>query len=218
VRRATAKPAAAERNALTPLLGEIRACTLCAAHLPLGPRPVLRASASARLLIVGQAPGTRVHASGIPWDDASGERLRAWLGLGREVFYDETRIAVVPMGLCYPGRGRSGDLPPRPECARTWHPRLVPLLRGVELILPIGIYAQRYFLGERRKADLTATVRAYRDYLPTHLPLPHPSPRNIGWFRHHPWFDDEVIPVLRERVRGLLGTSQEAKLQRGVAE
>lgn len=189
------------------LLQRIRACRLCAAHLPLGPRPVLRARASARLLIVGQAPGTRVHASGIPWDDPSGERLRAWLGMDRDAFYDEARVAIVPMGFCYPGKGRSGDLPPRAECAQTWHPQLLPQLPRIELTLLIGQYAQRYFLGTARGDDLTATVRAYRDYLPRCLPLPHPSPRNIGWFRRNPWFESEVLPTLRRRVQALLGAN-----------
>lgn len=186
------------------LLQRIRACQLCANHLPLGPRPVLRAAASARLLIVGQAPGTRVHASGIPWNDPSGERLRAWLGIDRDTFYDESRVAIVPMGFCYPGKGTSGDLPPRPECAQTWHPQLLPRLPSIELTLLIGQYAQKYFLGAARGGDLTATVRAFRDYLPRYLPLPHPSPRNIGWFRRNPWFEAEVLPALRGRVHSLL--------------
>lgn len=191
---------APDAPALAALLEEIRACRLCAAQLPLGPRPVLRASASARLLVVGQAPGTRVHASGIPWDDASGKRLREWLGMDPATFYDETRVAIVPMGFCYPGTGASGDLPPRPECRRTWHPRLLPLLPHIEFTLLIGQYAQAHFLGARRKASLTETVRAWREYWPEWLPLPHPSPRNVGWFKANPWFADEVLPALRERV------------------
>ena len=186
------------------LLHEIRACRLCEAQLPLGPNPVLRASAGARLLIVGQAPGTRVHASGIPWDDASGRRLREWLHLDAATFYDEQRVAIVPMGFCYPGKAGSGDAPPRPECRATWHPRLMPLMPKVGLTLLIGQYAQAYFLGARRKPSLGETVRAWRDYLPAHLPLPHPSPRNVAWFKANPWFEAEVLPVLRERVHGLL--------------
>ncbi|MGH8078781.1 MAG: uracil-DNA glycosylase family protein [Lysobacter sp.] len=185
------------------LLDEIRACRLCATQLPLGPRPVLRAAASARLLIVGQAPGSRVHASGVPWDDASGARLREWLQLGPEQFYDESRVAIVPMGFCYPGRGASGDRPPRPECRSAWHPRLLPLLPNVELTLLIGQYAQAHFLGALGQPTLTETVRAWRDYLPRQLPLPHPSPRNVAWFKRNPWFTDEVLPVLRERVHAL---------------
>jgi uracil-DNA glycosylase len=185
---------------LPALLDAIRACRLCEAHLPLGPRPVVRASATARLLIVGQAPGTRVHASGVPWDDASGRRLRDWLGMDEDTFYDESRIAIVPMGFCYPGRAGSGDAPPRPECRATWHPRLHPLLPRIRLTLLIGQYAQAHFLGDRRGPTLTATVRNWRDYLPEALPLPHPSPRNVGWFKANPWFDDEVLPALRMRV------------------
>lgn len=189
---------------LDALLGEIRACRLCAAQLPLGPRPVLRASATARLLVVGQAPGTKVHASGVPWDDASGRRLRGWLGLDPDDFYDEARVALVPMGFCYPGKAGSGDAPPRPECRATWHPRLLPLLANVELTLLIGQYAQAYFLGARRKATLTDTVRAWREFAPALLPLPHPSPRNGGWFKANPWFEDEVLPELRARVQALV--------------
>ncbi len=189
---------------LAPLLREIRACTLCEAHLPLGPRPVVRASATARLLIVGQAPGTKVHATGIPWNDASGKRLREWLGMTPEQFYDEAAIAIVPMGFCYPGKQGSGDAPPRPECRATWHPRLLPQLKSVRLTLLFGQYAHAYFLGDRRKATLTETVRAWREYAPAHLPMPHPSPRNIGWFKANPWFEAEVVPTLRERVREAL--------------
>ncbi len=186
---------------LDTLLREIRACTLCEAHLPLGPRPVLRASDTARVLIVGQAPGTKVHATGIPWNDASGQRLRGWLDMTPEDFYDESRIAIVPMGFCYPGRQGSGDAPPRPECRATWHPRLLPQLKQVRLTLLFGQYAHAYFLGDRRKATLTDTVRAWREYGPALLPMPHPSPRNVGWFKANPWFEAEVVPALRERVR-----------------
>jgi uracil-DNA glycosylase len=191
-------------SVLDDLLREIRACRLCEAQLPLGPRPVLRASAQARLLIVSQAPGARVHATGIPWNDASGRRLRDWLQLDEATFYDECQVAIVPMGFCYPGRAGSGDAPPRPECRATWHPRLLPLLRNVALTLSIGQYAQAYCLGPRRKPSLSETVRAWREYLPVQLPLPHPSPRNVGWFKANPWFEAEVVPVLRERVHALL--------------
>jgi uracil-DNA glycosylase len=182
------------------MLREIRACRLCEAQLPLGPRPVLRASETARLLVVGQAPGTLVHGSGIPWSDASGMRLREWLRLDRDRFYDESRVAIVPMGFCYPGRGAAGDLPPRPECSQTWHPKLLPMLSEVRLTLLIGQYAQAYFLGQTRKKTLTDTVAAWREYAPRFFPLPHPSPRNVGWFKHNPWFDAEVIPALREAI------------------
>ena len=186
------------------LLREIRACRMCEAHLPLGPRPVLAASASARLLIVSQAPGARVHESGIPWDDASGRRLREWLQIDEATFYDAQRVAIVPMGFCYPGRADSGDAPPRPECRATWHPRLLPLLRKVEFTLSIGHYAQTWCLGARRKATLTDTVRAWHEYMPGNMPLPHPSPRNVAWFKANPWFEGEVLPALRERVRTVL--------------
>lgn len=190
---------------LDALLQEIRACRLCEAALPLGPRPVLQAAAGARLLIVGQAPGTRVHASGVPWSDASGRRLRDWLQLDEATFYDPARVAILPMGLCYPGRAGSGDAPPRPECRRTWHPRLLPLLPDVEFTLLVGQYAQAHFLGGQRQPTLTGTVRAWRDYLPRYLPLPHPSPRNVAWFKANPWFEADVLPTLRERVREVLG-------------
>jgi uracil-DNA glycosylase len=185
------------------LLREVRACTVCATELPLGPRPVLRAAPTARLLIIGQAPGTRVHASGIPWDDPSGERLRDWLQLERSAFYDESRIAIIPMGLCYPGKGKSGDLPPRPECTPRWHNRLLAELPELRLKLLVGKHAQDYYLDCRRRT-LADTVRAYRDYLPEFFPLPHPSPRNLRWLRDHPWFETEVIPALRERLAGIL--------------
>jgi uracil-DNA glycosylase len=177
---------------------------VCEAHLPLGPRPVLRADVRARVLIVGQAPGTRVHETGIPWNDPSGDRLRAWIDVGRESFYDESSFAIVPAGLCYPGRGRSGDLPPRRECAPLWHPRLRPLLRQVRLTLLVGQYAQAYYLGDHRKATLTETVHAWRSYLPGLMPLPHPSPRNTRWLRVNPWFERDVLPELRSRVRDAL--------------
>jgi uracil-DNA glycosylase len=188
-----------------PLLADIRACRLCEAHLPLGPRPVLQASATSRLLIVSQAPGRKVHLSGVPFDDVSGARLREWLGIDRDTFYDAGRVAIVPMGFCFPGSGRSGDLPPRPECAPTWHPRLLPLLTQVRLTLVIGQYAQVGLLGTARGNSLTDTVRSWRTHL-AHglLPLPHPSPRNRPWVMHNPWFEQELLPVLRERVSLLL--------------
>ena len=189
---------------LDTLLREIRACTVCAAHLPHGPRPVVRASTNARILIVGQAPGARVHATGIPWNDASGKRLRTWLDVDDATFYDETQFAIVPMGFCYPGKGKNGDLPPRPECAPLWLDRLLALMPHIELTLLIGQYAQRHFLGERRKALLADTVAAWRDYAPAVIALPHPSPRNVAWFVRHPWFDGEILPMLRARVGKLL--------------
>ena len=187
------------------VLRAARACRVCARHLPLGPRPVLRARAGARLLIVGQAPGTRVHETGIPWNDASGERLRDWLAVDRTTFYDEDRIAIVPMGFCYPGRNpRGGDNPPRPECAPLWHAPLLAALPGIELTLLVGQYAQGHYLGGRRRRNLTETVRAWADYAPEYLPLPHPSWRNTAWLKRNPWFEDELLPELRARVRALL--------------
>ena len=185
------------------LLREVRRCRICEEHLPLGPRPVLRAHQDARLLIVGQAPGTRVHDSGTPWDDKSGDRLREWMGIDRETFYDERRIAIIPMGFCYPGRGKSGDLPPRPECAATWHERLLREIKGLELTLLLGQYAQAYYLGDRRRKTLTDTVRARDDFLPEFLPLPHPSPRNNLWLSRNPWFEAEVVPLLQKLLAPL---------------
>jgi uracil-DNA glycosylase len=192
------------------LLAQIRDCRACAAHLPLGPRPVVQAGAGARLLIVGQAPSMTVHATGLPWNDKSGEQLRRWLGVEREVFYDAALVAIMPMGYCYPGRGRSGDLPPRRECAELWHARLLAQLENIELTLLIGQYAQRHFLGAARKGSVTETVAAFAEYAPRFVPLPHPSPRNTGWFKHHPWFERDVLPVLRERVRQLVARPQGA--------
>lgn len=187
------------------LLARIRACRVCAAHLGHEPRPVLRALPSARLLIVGQAPGTRVHDTGIPWNDASGDRLRQWLDLDRETFYDESRIAIVPMGLCFPGTDpKGGDRPPRRECAPLWHPPLRAGLPAVRLTLLVGSYAQVFYLGARRRDSMTATVAAWRDYLPEFLPLPHPSWRNTSWLKQNPWFETGVLPELRLRVGGLL--------------
>ena len=185
------------------LLSEVRACRLCEAQLPLGANPVLRASHTARLLIVGQAPGTRVHATGIPWNDPSGDRLRNWLQLDREQFYDESQIAIVPMGFCYPGKGKSGDLPPRPECAARWHARLLAAMPDIRLTLLIGKYAQDYYLGSKRET-LAHTVHHWQDHAPERFPLPHPSPRNLRWFRDHPWFEAKVIPALRERLQTIL--------------
>ncbi len=191
------------KQSLDRLLREVRACSTCETALPLGPRPVLRAAHTARILIIGQAPGTRVHASGIPWDDPSGDRLRDWLQLDREHFYDESSIAIIPMGLCYPGKGKSGDLPPRKECAPLWHERLLQQLPALQLRLLIGKYAQDYYLDTKRQS-LGETVKNYSRYLPSLLPLPHPSPRNIRWFRNHPWFEAEVLPVLRQQVQQVL--------------
>lgn len=192
------------RISLERVCREARACRLCVPHLPLGPKPVFRVSATARLMIVGQAPGRRVHETGIPWNDPSGDNLRAWLGMDRAAFYDTARIAIVPTGLCYPGTGKGGDLPPRPECAPLWHPQFRAALPRVRLTLLVGQYAQAFYLGKRRKATLADTVRAYRDYLPEFLPLPHPSPRNKLWLKRNPWFARRVLPALRREVRRAL--------------
>ena len=186
------------------MLNEARNCQLCAKQLSHEPRPVLRAHANARLLIIGQAPGSKVHASGIPWDDPSGDRLRNWLGIDKKLFYDETQIAVIPMGFCYPGKGRSGDLPPRPECAPQWHAALLSQMPDIQLTLLIGQYAQRYYLGKQHPT-LTATVKAWRDHLPRYFTLPHPSPRNQLWLKKNPWFEKEVLLELKKYVRSTLG-------------
>jgi len=188
---------------LETLLAAVRSCRACEAHLPLGPRPVLRAGATARILVVGQAPGVRVHNTGIPWDDPSGDRLRAWMGVAKDVFYDESRIAIIPMGYCYPGRGNGGDMPPRRECATLWLDQLLARLPRIELTLLIGQYAQRHFLGTRRKRSLTETVKGWEEYAPDHFPLPHPSPRNQPWFQRHPWFEQGLVPELGARVNAL---------------
>jgi uracil-DNA glycosylase len=183
------------------LLSEVRACRVCEAFLPLGPRPILQMSQTARLLIASQAPGSKAHASGIPFSDPSGDRLRDWLGISRAGFYDAETVAIVPMGLCYPGRGQSGDAPPRPECAPLWRDRLPAAMPSIRLTLLVGSYAQNYVLGP---GALTERVRDFAAYLPDHFPLPHPSWRVTGWSRKHPWFETEVLPALRERVRQAL--------------
>jgi uracil-DNA glycosylase len=189
---------------LEKVLARVRGCRACEAQLPLGPRPVLQAGEAARILIVGQAPGLRVHTTGIPWDDPSGVRLRRWMGVEEDRFYDPSRIAIVPMGFCYPGRGAGGDRPPRRECAELWLDQLLARLPRIELTLLVGQHAQRHFLGRRRKPSLTDTVRSWQEYAPRFLPLPHPSPRNQPWFTRHPWFERQLIPVLRTRISLLL--------------
>ncbi|MGQ9425407.1 uracil-DNA glycosylase family protein [Gilvimarinus sp. F26214L] len=189
---------------LKDLLAEVRACRVCEEVLPLGANPVVRATASAKVLIVGQAPGTRVHATGVPWNDPSGDRLRDWMGLGREAFYDERKIAIIPMGFCYPGRGKSGDLPPRTECSELWHGRLLEALPNIELTLLVGSYAQSHYL-EGRYPTLAQRVRDWRRFAPEALPLVHPSPRNRRWLKTNPWFEDEVVPYLRRRIHRLVG-------------
>ena len=186
------------------LLLNIRNCSLCEAHLPLGPRPVLAAHPDSKIVIIGQAPGTKVHATGIPWDDASGKQLRNWLGVTKDAFYDEKQFAIIPMGFCYPGRGKSGDLPPRPECAPQWHEQLWDLMLNVELVLLIGMYAQKYYLKKEVKNTLTETVDNYQEYLPKYFPMPHPSPRNRFWLTRNPWFEKEVVPELKRVIQIIL--------------
>jgi uracil-DNA glycosylase len=190
-------------TSLRVLEAEARACTRCAPHLPAGPRPVFQVHSRARVLIAGQAPGRKVHESGIPFDDASGDRLREWLGVTREQFYDPTLFAIMPMGFCYPGTGRSGDLPPRTECAPAWRAPLLAQMRALQLTVVIGQYAMAYHV-PHATSSLTDTVRAWRDTFPSILPLPHPSPRNNMWLKRNPWFAAEVLPALRARVREVL--------------
>lgn len=191
--------------ALTSLMKEVRACRLCAAHLPLGPNPIIRLSPQSRLLLIGQAPGTKVHETGIPWNDPSGERLRAWMGIDRAQFYETPAIGIMPMGFCYPGKTGSGDAPPRPECAPAWHEKLRDHLPNIELTVLIGSYAQAYYLGEHNGPTLTDTVRDWKAHLSRgFLPLVHPSPRNQIWLRRNPWFEAELVPVLQSRVRRIL--------------
>lgn len=189
---------------LLSLLKNIRECQHCANHLPLNPKPIVQAHKLSRLLIVGQAPGIRVHTTGIPWNDPSGDRLRHWLHLDKKTFYDTQQIAIIPMGFCYPGTGPSGDLPPRKECASIWLPSLLANLPNIQLTLLIGHYAQRHYLGNRTKTNLTETVASYIDYLPHYFPLPHPSPRNNRWLKQNAWFERSTIPALRKACDSVL--------------
>jgi uracil-DNA glycosylase len=191
-------------QALTKLVKDIRSCTLCTEHLPLGPRPIIQVSSSAKILIVGQAPGSRVHETGIPFNDPSGDRLREWMGIDKEVFYDEKKIALVPMGFCFPGTGKSGDLPPRPECADTWRVKLLEQLPNIKLTIIVGQYAQAWHLDKGANENLTETVIAWKSYWPKAIPLPHPSPRNNIWLKKNPWFEEEVLPSLKKKVKAVL--------------
>lgn len=193
---------------LNTMVRDIRSCRICESRLPLGPRPVLQVSGTARILVAAQAPGTKVHATGIPFNDPSGDRLRTWMGVDRSLFYNADCINIVPMGFCYPGRApKGGDNPPDPACRKAWHDKLFGVLPPPELTLVIGQYAQSYHLGNRRRASLTETVKAWRDYAPQIFVLPHPSPRNNIWLKRNPWFEDDVIPVLQNRVREVLDAS-----------
>lgn len=190
-------------SAFTSLLTEVRACTLCAEHLPLGPRPIVQVHPLARILIAGQAPGRKVHETGVPFNDASGDRLRTWLGISRDVFYDAKQIAILPMGFCFPGTGKSGDLPPRPECAPAWRAVMLSHLKNLKLTLVVGQYAQAYHLpGEAE--SVTEAVQAWWGNWPHTVPLPHPSPRNNLWLKRNPWFEKERIPILQARVSEVL--------------
>jgi len=185
-------------------LTEIKKCQVCAPFLALGVNPVLAASPQSKIAIVGQAPGLKVHQSGVPWDDKSGERLRMWLDVDSESFYDSENFALVPMGFCYPGKGKSGDLPPRKECAPLWHQRLFVSMPHLQLVILIGTYAQDYYLGNETRSTLTETVRNYEQYLPRYFPIPHPSPRNNIWLRKNQWFEDENLAALRSAVFQIL--------------
>lgn len=188
------------------LLHDISKCRICEDHLPLGPRPIVNGHTDSKIVIIGQAPGTKVHTSGIPWDDASGKQLRKWLGVTDEQFYEKANFAIIPMGFCYPGKGRSGDLPPRPECAPQWHDDLLKKMPKVKLVLLIGIYAQKYYLKNKNEDTLTMTVKNYRNYLPAYFPLPHPSPRNRYWLMKNPWFEEDVVTQLKSEVFEILKT------------
>jgi len=189
---------------LESLVDEIKKCTICAENLPLGVRPVVQVNRQARILIAGQAPGIRVHKSGVPFDDASGNRLREWMGISSEEFYDAKKIAIVPMGFCYPGTGKSGDLPPRPECEVAWRKRLLKQLPNIKMTLVLGQYAQTYHFG-KYSTSLTELVKSWQDYWPDKVPLPHPSPRNNIWLSKNPWFEKEVLPQLQEEIAILMG-------------
>lgn len=186
------------------LIAEIRACTICKAYLPHGCNPIFAVSGQSRIIIIGQAPGKKVHENGVPWNDLSGENLRTWLGVTREEFYNNKLFALIPMGFCYPGKGRSGDLPPRPECAPAWHEKLFRNLKNVNLTILIGQYSQDYYLSEESGLSLTETVRSYKKYLPDFFPLPHPSPRNNIWQSKNKWFASMVLPDLKKRVRQII--------------
>jgi uracil-DNA glycosylase len=181
------------------LIRSVKQCRICEEFLPLGPRPIVQVDPEATILIAGQAPGRRVHESGVPFDDPSGNRLRDWMGVSRETFYDATKVAILPMGFCYPGTGKSGDLPPRPECAPAWRESLMTQLNSIQLTLVIGQYAQKWHLPDTRK-NLTETVRAWQDFEPGVIPLPHPSPRNNIWLKRNAWFEEQLLPVLRAAV------------------
>ena len=183
------------------LLNKIQKCEVCKEHLPLGPRPVIQLNAHSKIIIISQAPGRRVHETGIPWNDASGKKLKSWMNVNDEIFYNPVCISILPMGFCYPGKAISGDLPPRLECAPLWHAPVFKYFKSKPLILLIGQYAQRYYLKKNYKNNLTETVRNYKEFLPEYFPLPHPSARNQNWVKINPWFMEEAIPELKKRIR-----------------
>ena len=200
----TQKVAPQSLNILQSLINQIKACDICADYLPRGPRPVFQCDPGAKILVAAQAPGWRVHETGLPFNDPSGDRLRDWMGIDRDTFYNPKKLAIIPMGFCYPGTGKSGDLPPRSECAQTWRAPLLGLLLNIELTLVMGQYAQAWHLKGRQQRNLTATVKAWRAYWPDILPLPHPSPRNNLWLKKNPWFDKELVPLIKQRVNFIL--------------
>ena len=189
------------------LLSEIRNCTACNGLLPNAPKPVILASAESKIVVIGQAPGRKVQESGIPWDDASGNNLRDWMGVDKETFYNDKLFALMPMGFCYPGTGKSGDFPPRRECAPMWHQQLLNFMPDVKLTLLIGQYAQKYYLKNKAKRNLTETVKNFHEYMPEYFPLPHPSPRNNIWQKKNQWFKSDLIPILKAEVGLILDSS-----------
>lgn len=192
---------------LSKKLKEIRSCNICKDHLPLGCKPVLSVGKKSSILIIGQAPGRIVHKTNIAWNDKSGDRLRTWMGVNEETFYDSSLFSLIPMGFCYPGTGDKGDLPPRKECAPQWHKQILSLLPDVQLIILAGAYAQKYYLGKNRKRNLTLNVEHYAEYLPTYFPIPHPSGRNNIWLKKNPWFEKEAVPHLQKLIKGILNSA-----------
>ena len=194
------------KNIFSSTLEDVKSCKICAKYLPLGARPVVQINPNAKILIAGQAPGLKVHKTGIPFDDPSGDRLRLWMGVDNALFYDASKIAILPMGFCYPGKGKSGDLPPRKECAEQWRSKLLNLMPNIELTLVIGQYAIGWHLPNNRKDSLTDTVKSWQTHWPSKLPLPHPSPRNNIWLKKNPWFETEIIPTLQKQVKAICST------------
>ena len=186
------------------LITEIEKCNICTKYLALGPRPIVQLGNKASILIAGQAPGKAVHETGVPFDDLSGDRLREWMSISKDIFYNKNKIAILPMGFCYPGKGKSGDLPPRPECAPQWRQQVLDNLANIQLIIVIGKYAMDWHIGDNQKRNLTETVKAWKSYSPDLIPLPHPSPRNNIWLSKNLWFEAEVIPALRKKVKAAL--------------